>query len=138
MSELKLHDYALYYIGCKCINTWFHPNHEAHNAGWELIGFKQNNTKCYLLQNETDETWTDSIKIILRHLSDMTKEEENELEKIKGTRLIPRPYPGVEIKFDTPDTFHWMIKKQFDLFSLIENSLAVDSKTFKQKPYNGT
>lgn len=72
MSELKLQHYAPYYIDCKCINTWFPPNHEAHNAGWELMGFRQNNTKCYLLHNETDETWTDSIKLIQKGYGMMT------------------------------------------------------------------
>lgn len=127
-------DYAPYYIGCRCFNTWFPEGHKQYDKGWKLMGVcpaYARNGKPYLLENEDDYTWTDSIKPILRHLSDMTKEETDELEKIKGTKVVYRSHLPMEIKYDTPETFHWMLKKQFDLFSLIENSLAIDSKTLK-------
>lgn len=75
MSEKKLRDYAQYYIGCRCLNTWFPEGHDMHNANWVLRGFRSTNEKCYFLDNEEDETWTDSIKPILRKLEDMKEEE---------------------------------------------------------------
>lgn len=77
MKHLK--HYAAYYINCPCLNTWFTPEHDAYNAGWKLQGFRADNERCYMLGNETEVTWTDSIKLVLRRLEDMTEEEAIEL-----------------------------------------------------------
>lgn len=130
---MKLQDYIQYYVGCQCLNTWFPEGHPEYNRGWVLRSYRSIGVNPYGLETEFGEyiTSTDSIKLILRKLSDMTNEEEKELETIKGTRIIYRSEPNIEIRYDTPDTFHWMLKKQFDLFELIENGLAIDSKTLK-------
>lgn len=72
---MNLRDYAPYYIGTPCYNTWFPPDHDEYNAGWVLKGFRTTSEKCYMLESELDITWTDSIKPILRRLEDMTEEE---------------------------------------------------------------
>lgn len=72
---MNLRDYAPYYIGTPCYNTWFPPDHDEYNAGWVLRGFRTTSEKCYMLESELDITWTDSIKPILRRLEDMTEGE---------------------------------------------------------------
>lgn len=79
---MKLKDYAPYYIGTPCYNTWFPPDHDTYDAGWVLKGFRTTSEKCYMLESELDITWTDSIKPILRRLEDMTEEEAIQLIQI--------------------------------------------------------
>lgn len=72
---MKLIDYAHYYIGCRCLNTWFTPDHDGYNAGWKLEGFHASRARPYGLENEHDITWTDSVKLILNRLEDLTQDE---------------------------------------------------------------
>lgn len=75
-------DYAGYYIGCRCFNTWFPEDHEEYDRDWILRGVCNNVTsyyKSFLLENDDDFTWTDSIKPILRKLEDITDDEIKEL-----------------------------------------------------------
>lgn len=74
-SDMKLQDYAQYYIGAPCLNTWFAPDHDAYDAGWKLTGFQSTSVRPFGLENETDKTWTESIMPLLRRLEDMTEEE---------------------------------------------------------------
>lgn len=140
---MKLQDYIQYYIGCevivdgkeraKLIGGSFVPN-SCNQIYYDLQTeeMKLDDGIDFAMPYNDDVDDADPrIKPILRKLSDITNEEDNELEAIKGARVIYRSEPNVEIRYDTPDTFHWMLKKQFDLFELIENGLAIDSKTLK-------
>lgn len=85
---MKLQDYAHYYIGAPCFNTWFTPDHDAYDAGWKLSGIRTDNEKCYMLENETDVTWVDSIALKLRRLEDMTREDMKAIWQI----IFNRPF----------------------------------------------
>lgn len=152
---MKLQDYAHYYIGASCFNTWFTPDHDAYDAGWKLSGIRTDNEKCYMLENETDVTWVDRIALKLRRLEDMTEEDIKSF--IEYDRLI-KLYHNVSFNFynncitvhysvDTEDEglypqsheihlfkltplqFHRLVKAGFDMFSLIKNGLAIGIKT---------
>lgn len=88
---MTLQDYAPYYIGCPCLNTWFPADHDCYNAGWKLRGFHSTSVKPYRLENDTDFTWRDSVKLVLRRLEDMTEEEALGLAKIySGADMLER------------------------------------------------
>lgn len=93
MKNIK--DYASYYIGRQCLNTWFPPDHDAYDAGWKLAGFRISYYKCFLLENDQDFTWTDSIKPILRRLESMTEEEVEQLAMIYSGANSVRRTTGV-------------------------------------------
>lgn len=146
---MKLQNYAGYYIGCRCFNTWFLETHEQYDNNWLLEGYRPQSPKSYLLANQTDETWTDSIKPILRKLEDITEEEMKSLVLIRysvGNTLKTVEKVNNTIQFKTSGftgggiidlselssyQFHYLLKMKFDLFQLIENGLALDSKTLK-------
>lgn len=138
--QKDLKDYIHYYIGCRCLNTWFTPDDDCYNAGWKLEGYCPNDVKAFRLENETDYTRTDSIKPILRKLDSLSDEE-----KIVFYNLFPTQdnitdsqridavthwleEEGADKYFWAITQFHWLLKQGFDLFSLIDNQLAVDEK----------
>lgn len=126
-GNTQLENFIQYYIGCPCLNTWFQANHSSYNAGWKLTGFLATSPKPFHLETDTEYNWTDSIKLILRRLSDITKDEEAEYEK-----LLYRRTDGVHsviIRTETPESYHYLLKKHFDIFELIDAGLALDSKT---------
>jgi len=152
---IQLKDVIYYYIGVKCYNTWFPPDHEAYNAEWMLQGYRATNIKPYLLENETDTTWTDSIKPILRRTEDITDEEIKEfigwdkLNKLYIDVKYEKVFNGIEVSYSidagdqgiypmnqfqtldvfTPNEFRCLISKSFDLFGLIDSGQAIDAKT---------
>lgn len=66
-----------------------------------------------------------SITPLLRPLSSMT---ENEIEEYKSLmRFTTDGVHQVGIRVDTAASFHFLISKGFDLFSLIESGQAIDS-----------
>jgi hypothetical protein len=129
MSKLNFKDYAGYYIGCKCLNTWFPEGDKPREYNWVLAGFRTDSEKHYLLENDSHFTWTDSIKPILRRMGDWVGNEIS----VYNT-LVGRTTDGVHsvlIPYNTPQSFHWLLKQDFDLFGLIDAGLALDSKTIK-------
>lgn len=78
---MNLQDYAPYYIGCPCLNTWFPADHSCYNSGWKLQGFQVTSVKPCLLESDTDYTWSDSVKLVLRRVEDMTEEEAIEVHR---------------------------------------------------------
>lgn len=142
MSEINFKDYAPFYIGCRCFNTWFPENHPEYDRLWILTGYHSSRVKPYGLENEHDITWTDSIKPILRKLQDITDEECWAIHLLspfwtEGTSqkyMMDRLYlirERVIHQHLIPTVFHYLLKQGFDLFKLIENSKAIDSKTLK-------
>lgn len=138
--EKNLKDYLPYYIGCRCLNTWFTPDHEKYNAGWILKAYELDCPRPYLLDNNMFHTFTDSIKPILRKLSDITHEEKIELYNIHGAPVpdlsegwrISSVNKWIENGEKEPWTvyqFHYLLKQGFDLFGLLDAGLAQDEKT---------
>lgn len=126
---MQLKDYAHYYIGCRCLNTWYLETELHYNAGWVLRGFRADNEKCFLLENDTEETWTDSIKPILRKLESITNEECEAYNQILFTmHSINKLQDQMKTQAACVD---YLLKLGFDLFGLIESGLAIDSKTLK-------
>lgn len=78
--------------------------------------------------SSNDSYWTNinNIRPILRKLSDMTQEENNELPTNNWGPEILNGY-----HFVTQGLFNWAIKKQFDLFGLINSNQAIDAKTLQ-------
>jgi hypothetical protein len=142
MSELNFKDYAGCYIGCKCFNTWFPEGDKPRNYNWVLAGFRVDNEKHYLLENDSHFTWTDSIKPILRKVEDITDEEclmvhkispfwaEGTSEKYIRDRLYLISQRIMHLHL-TPQVFHYLLQQWFDLFGLVDAGLALDSKTIK-------
>lgn len=124
--EKKLSDYIHYYIGCRCLNTWFAIEHKLCDSDWRLRAYDSAAVKPYMLENNHNVTWTDSIKPILRRLEDMTEEEDKIYHSLCGIANFNAD--SVNITHDTPESFHYLLKQGFDLFSLIQNNLAVDGK----------
>lgn len=124
---MELKDVIHYYIGCRCFNTWFPEGHEEYDRNWKLEGYRADSIKPYCLGTFSHDTWTDSIKPILRRVNDITEEENDELQPLVGVSEVN----GCIIKHDTAATFNWGIKKGFDLFGLIDAGLAVDAKLIK-------
>jgi hypothetical protein len=133
MTEKTFKDYAGYYIGCRCVNTWFPEDHPEYDRGWYLRTFRTALDTCnpYGIETLDQEyiTSTDSIKPILRKIGDW---EGHELS-VYNT-LLGKTTDGVHsviIHYDTPESFHWLLKQGFDLFGLIDAGMALDSKTLK-------
>lgn len=93
----------------------------------------------------TRHTHIDYVKPILRDLSDMTEEEEEELVKSEypeATRWevetfamqLRAWYDGKQISMDnyTPGMIVLLLSKGFDLFGLIPDKLAINAKDLKQ------
>lgn len=120
MKELK--DYLHLYLGCQVV---FYDGRIL-----ELTGI--NNSCFYVNGIRWPETLTDhgKIKPILRLLSDISKKERKELAAIAGLDF------DNEITIWTPDQFVWLLSKHFDLFGLIESSLAIDTTTLKTQNTN--
>lgn len=125
--EKNLKDYAAYYLGCRCLNTWFPVGHAMYDNEWKLDGYREHSPKPYLLGNTEDETWTDSIKLVLRKITAMTEEEKNAYHLLCGESTDG--VHSVVIRHDTPESFHYLLKQGFDLWDLIESRLAVDAAT---------
>lgn len=141
---MKLQDYAPYYIGSPCLNTWFPADHDCYNAGWKLIGIETTSFKPYILESDTESTRADLIKLVLRSLEDMTKGEAIDfMTSVKpGAQYIDHNKYAVlfksqgsmgDISFThgPPAGFHYLLQQGFDLFGLIPAGLAVDAKTIQ-------
>lgn len=156
MSEKKLQDYIPYYIGCRCLNTWFPEGHDQYDNNWILMGFHSGYPKPYCLENDEDTTWTDSIKPILRRLESISEDEAKFLlhfndnhEIINSERILNYytfSYRWKDEQFESgygyseralwfkqknwhTDHFNYLLKQHFDLFGLIDSGLVIDSAT---------
>lgn len=155
---MKLQDFAHYYIGCRCLNTWFPVGHEMYDRNWQLKAIDTYSDNPYGLNCYAEFTWTDSIKLILRKLEDIT---EDEIKEFIGWEELNKKYDhvsfennkkvGIIVNYSIPDRegsghpmshfikfyqldgsqFNFLIKKGFDLFNLIISELAIDAKTLK-------
>src|SRR5688572_10483055 len=124
---MEFKDYAQYYIGCRCFNTWYPENHPEYDKQWKLDSVIIGGHNPYRLDSQDGKhsyTWTDSIKPILRRLIDATPEEIGEMRLIRDSFLNRiKKYAAVT---------KYLTSIGIDVFELIENGLAIDSKTLKQ------
>lgn len=100
---MKLQDYIHHYIGCRCFNTWFPEGHEMYDKDWRLMAYRLDVPRQFCLENAEDSTWTDSIKLILRKLSDITDDEKKMIWEI----IFQRP-------FHESGRIDWHEKETFD------------------------
>lgn len=131
--SINIQDYIHYYIGCRCFNTWYPEDHPEYDRGWYLRTFRTaiDTVNPYGLATESLEylTGTDSIKLILRKLEDITQEECDAYNKINITMHSINKVQD-QMKTNAATT-NYLLKQGFDLFDLIHNGLAIDSKTLK-------
>jgi hypothetical protein len=82
----------------------------------------------------------DHIKLMLRPLSDMSEDEENEIEGEWGNYGFGDHHLCNALKYETyyvknifevPDLFLYLLKRGFDLFGLIDAELAIDKTTLQ-------
>jgi hypothetical protein len=130
---MQLNSVVHFYLGCRCMNSWFTKEHEMYNNGWRLNGVDYDHPKPYTLTTEGKETRTDSVILILLPLSSMTEEEKSEAILLNGgnvpkVKLLDKflRLVGEQPAF-TSEAFCYLIKKGFDLFGLIPTNQAIDS-----------
>lgn len=124
---MNFKDYAGYYIGCRCFNTWFPEGHEMYDRNWQLKAIDTYSDNPYGLNCYAEFTWTDSIKPILHRREDLPEKEGVEMfgaDRYWDIICLE----GMWDSFSTRE-FHSLIKLGYDLFGLIDAELAIDSKT---------
>lgn len=117
---MNLKDYAPYYLGCRCLNTWFPEGHEMYDRGWQLKAIDTYSDNPYGLNCYAEFTWTDSIKLILRKLEDCPFE-------IGEMRLIRDSITSRIFKYAAITDY--LTKQYIDVFGLIKAGLAIDGAT---------
>lgn len=114
-KEIK--DYLHLYLGCDI------EEKVSHKDSCRVFKLTDENLKNILFQPKY-------YKPILRPLSDMDDEEKKEygemIPDIVNARHPYQPYINLNAKRTL-----WALSKHFDLFSLIENGLAIDASTLK-------
>lgn len=137
MIELK--DYLHYYLNCRVKVA----NERYIDGGY--IGTILGVTETQLLVDTGSSDGWEDIKYcapILRPLSDITDEEKIEMFDAECSDVSRITTIKKKIKFVDEwllsqrfgsASFHYLLKQGFDLFSLIENGLAIDKKTLKLK-----
>lgn len=109
---MKFSEVAHLYLGCKMHDTQF-------NLTWEL-------TPSHFPSNwKSADFLGGNSKPLLRPLSDMTREEDIEFEKTQRVLCVSTiVYSSKQL---TPESFLWLLSKNFDLFGLIESGEALDA-----------
>lgn len=127
---MKLQDYIHYYIGCKVIGTPYGGQPTRFEEGI-IVGVHLNVVDVKFGKWQSIATLDfDKVKLILRKLGDHEDGELNEYQTLVGKRTDG--IHSVVIHYDTSESFHWLLKKGFDLFGLIEAGLAVDKKVYNK------
>lgn len=124
---MKLQDYLPYYLG---VDYW------TNNS--------QGNLNAYTLPNVIDMCERNcEVQLHLRKLADVSADEWDEIEQATSITPIAQGYGSFKEAFlngGPKDRYHWSItneglvqlrKRSVDVDGLIENNLAIDSKTLK-------
>lgn len=89
---MNIKDYLKYYIGCPAVNSWFPEDHQEYNKGWVLTAIQLNLPNPYKLETKEEETWTDSVKPILRRIESLTEAEMiGLLQSIVPSNMADKP-----------------------------------------------
>jgi hypothetical protein len=123
MKEIK--DYLHLYLPVKAIDTI---------SGGEVFiqGISRSEGMCQF-ETENNEDWgnIEFFKPILRPLSSMTLSEEKEILGLTDELRL-----NIDWTVFSPQEFHLLLSKHFDLFGLIEAGLAIDATTINQPASN--
>jgi hypothetical protein len=125
--EKRIEDYLHLYLGCDVESTG--------GKRGKLIWTSYQDTACVVYENDDPRGrvgYKNYFKPILRPLSDMTEDEKVEFEATK-VFVLATPVHHVGNMQWTPETFRWLLSKQFDLFGLIESGLAINIKDVADK-----
>jgi hypothetical protein len=141
--EKNIGHYANYYIMCDCVNAAFPEGHIEYDKGWKLVGVDWTNPKPYLIETDSEYTWTDSVKPILRKLESMTEDEATHMQDYMWEGIsdfwMPRdeimqafmhPWPS-DMRLSFPHyarCINWLRSKGFDCDELIESGLAIEKQ----------
>lgn len=137
---MKLQDYIQYYIGCrieKDLDALDYPIIEGLDRNNVIIsGYRYTTPNCNEIFHRP-RIWRDisSIKPILRKLESLTEDEMKECGNLvydfsNDPDLNTWHWSNFEAVL-CAEQFDWLLKRGFDLFDLIKNGLAIDSKTLK-------
>lgn len=123
--EKKIEDFLHLYLGCEVMEV-------GNNRGkLYAIGLLGGDGKYRALVDcsSNDSYWTslENLKPLLRKLSSMSEEErkEHRLLMYGEVDMANQIYSYAE----TPDSFHYLLSKGFDLFGLVDAGLAIDLNT---------
>lgn len=132
----KKEDYLKYYIGAEVIGKYLDEDRKGYlsgvnNGGFECeIQFFEEDGFNVFEKPEFNES--SEVKLCLRKLSSMSE------EVIKECRLLM--YGEVDMAkqiyrySETPDSFHYLLSKGFDLWNLIDEGLAIDLNSLNTQP----
>lgn len=126
---MELKDYLHYYLGAT-----FWTNNSEGEVNPETLRF------IYPMIEKNKD-----VRLVLHRLEDMTREEARDFLKhaVPGAEYITHNEHAVIWKsqgsraeifflFGPPAGFHYLLRKHFDLFGLIDAGLAIDAKTVEQ------
>jgi len=126
--ETKTQDYLHLYLGCEVMVESVAPFND-NNAGnsrikgpFTLVAVGIMEQRVHVKLDGYTVTASDIIKPILRPLSDITEEEATEC----GWMELFTIEHFAEKKLYRPTSFHYLLKRGFDLLDLIETGLAID------------
>jgi len=126
--ETKTQDYLHLYLGCDVMveslalsndNT---PGNSQIKGPFKLVAVGIMEQTVHVKLDGYTVTASDIIKPILRPLSDITEEEATEC----GWMGLFTLEHFAEKKLYKPTSFHYLLKRGFDLLELIEAGLAID------------
>lgn len=118
-KEKNIKDYLHLYLGCECL-----LHLELGTMSEKLTGVTENEdgeTICYFLNSNKSFRKSDTVKLLLRPLSDMTEEEKKEYGKGKSF---------INVQYLSPADFMYLLLRHFDVFGLIESGLAIDKEEY--------
>lgn len=120
-KELK--DYLHLYLGCKIMITDPKDGEAKERA---LVGIDNtftNPVRCINGEYVSAFDFTD-VKPILRPLESMTEEERVFHSSLQARWPVTPAHRHLTCIGETPESFHWLLSKHFDLFNLIPEGLA--------------
>lgn len=141
--EKNIKDFIHFYLGCECVNSSFPKGHLEYDKGWKFRGIDLTTPKSFLIETETEYTFSESIMLKLRKLESMTEEEWQEIrfhlspDIVASVPLVkwsdrPRWVIVLENRVQT-NTLKFLdgielIKRGYDVFKLIDSGLAIEKQ----------
>ena len=127
MEQTKnIKDYLHLYLGCECMigDLNWKPETNLHGLapGFDPDYGKPIRTK---IDAHILDVFPHQTTLILRPLSDMTDEEQEEIEATKAFQRATAVH-RVGVLVWTAESFRLLFSKGFDVFGLIEAGLAID------------
>jgi hypothetical protein len=86
--------------------------------------------------DQLEDASIEKVEYAIRRLEDITEEEKKQCELLNVCEKIGDEHATYQITWETPNTFHYLLKQGFDLFGLVDAGLAVDAKTIQPKTNN--